>query len=165
MSLTDQSGWFKLQRNFIEDSVISADAAHFLVWCVLLSKAAYQPRQALIGSKLIELNTGQLVISIRALASLARMSEPTVKRILQHFIQAGRITREQHARCSVITLHPSQLQSDVQPQNKKPRPSGSAYRTQRKPKQSVFGPDASYDLDEWQKHAIGMRPCDPKDPV
>lgn len=162
MNLTEQNGWIKLPRNFLDDGVTCADAAHFLVWCVLRAKAAFVERQAMCSGQLIDLLPGQLITSSRSIASLTRLSESTVQRILRDFVQAKRIRRKCYAHCSLITVlseeAPRQAAQQTPPDNRAaPQYSTDKIRTNRyAPKDSTFSTDASYDLEAYRRTAIGL---------
>ena len=178
-------GWFKFERKWLENGVITADGDHLRVWLTLLSMAAFEPRQALFRGEAVTLQPGQLITGRKTLAACSGVQETKVTRILTRFCNAGLLTQRTTNKNRLITLHiwdsePSanserttneqqmnnkrttdeqqmntykELKND---KNERATKTRAGARERRWNSQSVFSSDASYDLDEFCRRAIGL---------
>ena len=183
-------GWFKLNRNIFENEVINNDCEHLAVWCFLLSAAAYKEHDCLFNGNVITLKSGQLVTSRKSISKATGVSESKVERILHHFISGQLIEQQTSPNSRVITVlygvsdEKSEQQSEQRPDNdrtateQRPNTNNKEYKERMKygthkragtrtgsERESIFSSDASYDLDEFRKNAIGLRGYVPKNPT
>ena len=98
-------GWFKFERKWLENGVITADGDHLRLWLTLLSLAAFEPRQAIFRGKAVTLQPGQLITGRKVLSSLCGIQEDKVQRVLKHFAQAGLLCQEASSKNRKITLN------------------------------------------------------------
>ncbi len=191
-------GWFKFERKWLENGVITADGDHLRVWLTLLSMAAFEPRQALFRGEAVTLQPGQLITGRKALADYSGVQEDKVQRVLKHFAQASLLTQEMSGRNRKITLNlhnceaaetlgaeaendadvhnscttdaqllHNRCTTDAQRmhtykelkngKNERAKKTRAGARERRWNSQSVFSSDASYDLEEFQRRAIGLQ--------
>ena len=180
-------GWFKLDRNIFENEVINNDCEHLAVWCFLLSAAAFKEHDCLFCGKAIKLKTGQLITSRRSIAKITKISESKVERILQHFVSGQLIEQLTTAKSRLITVLPMGSDEKSEPLNEPlanhcrtaggplPNTNNKEYKERMKygthkrarartesEGESIFSSDASYDLEEFRKNAIGLRGYVPK---
>jgi hypothetical protein len=73
-------------------------------WLWLVSEAAWKPRRRRIVGRIIELERGQLVASLRFIAGKWRWSEPRVRRFLVTLVTELMIDAKTDAGVSVITI-------------------------------------------------------------
>ncbi len=179
-------GWFKFERKWLENGVITEDGDHLRLWLTLLSMAAFEPRQALFRGKAITLQPGQLITGRKVLASLCGIQESKVTRILARFSSAGLLTQRTSNQNRLITLNvwdsASSVNSERTPneqrmnnerttdeqrmntykelkndKNERAKKTRAGARQKRGADQSIFTSDASYDLSDFLTRAIGMQ--------
>ncbi len=98
-------GWFKFERSWLENGVITADGDHLRLWLQLNAMAVFEPQQAVFRGGAVTLQPGQLITGRKKLATLCGVQEDKVQRILKLFEQAELITQEMSARSRIITLN------------------------------------------------------------
>ena len=183
-------GWFKFERSWLENGVITADGDHLRVWLQLNAMAVFEPQQAVFRGGAVTLQPGQLITGRKKLATLCGVQESKITRILKHFQDANLITQRTTNRSRLIALTVwdsdgsvnSKRTTDEQQMNNKRTTDEQQMNTYkeckneknerakktragaRKPPfhQSIFGSDASYDLSLFYTNAIGLRECDKK---
>ena len=180
-------GWFKFKREWLENRVITADGDHLRVWIFLLAQAAFEPRQAVFRGEAITLEVGQLLTGRKKLAALSGVQEDKVQRVLKRFQNAQLILQESSATCRKITivelyetateLH-SACTADAQPlhstcttdaqrmhtykelkneKNERAKTMRAQARNAKRKDAQIFSSDASYDLEAYMRHAIGLQ--------
>jgi len=97
-------GWFKFERSWLENGVITADGDHLRVWLHLHALAAFEPRQAIFRGQAVTLQPGQLITGRKKLALVCGVQEDKVQRILKRFEQADLIAQETARANRKITL-------------------------------------------------------------
>ena len=98
-------GWFKFERAWLDNGVITQDGDHLRVWLQLNAMAAFEPRQAIFRGEAVTLQPGQLITGRKQLAALSGVQEDKVQRVLKHFTQAALITQEMASKNRKITLN------------------------------------------------------------
>jgi hypothetical protein len=183
-------GWFKFERVWLENGVIMQDGDSIRVWLSLNAMAAFEPRQAIFRGEAVTLQPGQLITGRKKLASLCGVQESKITRILQRFRDADLITQRTTNQNRLITLavwdsdtslnskrttteqqmnnertaDEQQMNTYKELKNDKKERAKNTRASARKPPfhQSIFSADASYDLADFERRAIGLRPCDRK---
>ena len=97
-------GWFKFERKWLENSVLTEDTDYLNVWIHLVAGAAFEPRDVIFRGKPVTLQPGQLITGRRKLAKEVHVQEDKVQRILKRFEQAGYLAQETSSKCRRITL-------------------------------------------------------------
>lgn len=97
------TGWIKVYRE-IENHWISKDLRRLGWWIYLLYKASYEDNKVLVGSRLIELKRGQLIISLSALEKRFEASRPTVLKFLELLEQEKMATRCVYQKVTILTI-------------------------------------------------------------
>lgn len=97
------TGWIKVYRE-IENHWISKDLRRLGWWIYLLYKASYEDNKVLVGSRLIELKRGQLIISLSALEKRFEASRPTVLKFLELLEQEKMVTRCVYQKVTILTI-------------------------------------------------------------
>ena len=144
-------GWIKLYFSEYKNEVIRADADHLAVWCYLKMHAAFREATALYGGEVVTLQPGQLVARYKDIVAETGTTVDRVRTILSQFEKARLIDRVSSNAGSLITVHAAAEASETQ--SAKP---ARASRS-KKPKESIYSSDASYDLEAYAATAIGLR--------
>ena len=97
-------GWFKFERKWLENNVLTQDVDHLSVWIHLVAGAAFEPRDVIFRGKPVTLQPGQLITGRRKLAKEVHVQEDKVQRILKRFEEAGYLTQEMSAKNRCIFL-------------------------------------------------------------
>ena len=182
-------GWFKFERAWLDNGVITQDGDHPRVWLQLNAMAAFEPRQAIFRGEAVTLRPGQLITGRKQLAALSGVQETKITRVLSHFCNAGLITQHTTNKNRLITLAVWGCESSVNSKRTTNEQQTNSKRTTdeqqtntykelknekkerakktragaRKPqgKQTgIFSSDASYDLSTFDRLAIGLRDID-----
>ncbi len=103
-------GWFKFERKWLDNGVISRDSDHLAVWVYLHAHAVFEKQQTVIGSTPVILYPGQLVTGRRMIAQSMYLQESRVTRILNLFQKAGLIEQQTTPFARIITL----LDADIE---------------------------------------------------
>lgn len=101
-----ERGVFAVDRGIWEHDFLADDAplSRREAWLWLLSEAAWKERTRRIAGRVIELERGQVVASLRFIASKWRWSEPRVRRFLTGLIREQMIDAATDAGVTVITI-------------------------------------------------------------
>ena len=79
------TGWVKLHRETLNNSVIMKDSEHLAVWVYLLLNACYEVCRGVFGGEVIELGAGELLVSQRQICRDLKIDKSKVSRILSLF--------------------------------------------------------------------------------
>lgn len=139
--------WFKFNTSVWRDKVITSDAVHLAVWCYLKSYAVFTEVNAVFAGKAVKLTPGQLITGCKHIADALSVDKNKVRRILCRFEDAGLIRQ-------TVTKH-GRLITVIENENVQ-QPKSTAPSRQKKPKESVYSSDASYDLEAYRRTAIGL---------
>lgn len=101
-----ERGVFAVDRGIWEhDLFVSNEPLSKLeAWMWLISEAAWKPHRRRIGGRVIELDRGQYVGSLRFIASKWRWSEPKVRRFLKTLVDEKMVDANTDAGMTVITI-------------------------------------------------------------
>ena len=97
------SGWIKIARE-INEHWIWEDDTKFKWWVDLLITAAWEDKQVLVGSQLVDLKRGQLIASLSYLCKRWKRSRSMVEPFLRLLVQNNMITKEVSGNVSIITI-------------------------------------------------------------
>ena len=97
-------GWIKLHRSIWENPMLAGDPDKLSVWIYLLTSAAYDRRDAVLGGKRITLSRGQLITGRRKIAEQTGVEEHKVDRILKAFSREQQIEQRSTPHGSLITV-------------------------------------------------------------
>ena len=97
-------GWFKFERKWLENGVISRDSDHLAVWVFLHAHAVFEPCQTMFGKDPVVLQPGQVITGRRSLSEQLKIAESKITRILRLFEKAGLIRQKMTSSCRMITL-------------------------------------------------------------
>jgi len=97
------SGWIKVYRD-IEDHWISKDLKKLGWWVYLLYKASYEDNQVVVGSRVIDVKRGQLVVSLSGLSERFGITKPTLIKFLSAMERQQMITRCVDQKITIITI-------------------------------------------------------------
>ena len=103
-------GWFKCERKWLENGVITKDSDYLSLYIHLWAEAAFEKRQTVIGDEPVILYPGQLITGRRVLAEKVGITESKVTRILNLFEKAGLIEQRTTPFGRLITL----LDADIE---------------------------------------------------
>lgn len=102
-------GYYRMARGWMDSPMFANEAlCERAAWAWLIENAAYSPRQVRLGSSMVDVGRGQLVASLRYLATAWRWQKDRVARFLglleaAHAVSLGRRGNGQTA-ITVITL-------------------------------------------------------------
>lgn len=112
-------GWFKFHRQIFDNPVCTKDAEYFFVWCYILTEAKFEETRDLFKNEEIILAKGQLLITVKEIATELNISESKVNRILKKLEIEKQIERRTSNKKTLITvLNWEKYQSDEK-QNEK----------------------------------------------
>ena len=97
------TGWIKIARE-INEHWIWEDDTKFKWWVDLLISAAWEDKQVLVGSRLVDLKRGQLVASLSYLCKRWGRSRSMVEPFLRLLVRDNMITKEVSNNISIITI-------------------------------------------------------------
>ena len=97
-------GWFKFHRQIFDNPVCTKDAEYFFVWCYILTEAKYEEERALFKNEEIVLQKGQLLITIKDVASKLNICESKVNRILKKLEIEKQIEKQTSNKNTLITV-------------------------------------------------------------
>lgn len=100
-----ERGFFAVDRG-VWDHPVFADEAfserEAFLW--LIGEAAFKPRRARVGSVVVDLERGQVAVSLRYMAARWRWSEPRVRRYLARLKKDGMIDAKTDAGATQLTI-------------------------------------------------------------
>lgn len=88
--MSEQKGWIKIHKKII-DSAVWSDPLRLKAWIHILVSANYEDKDWFANGRLIRVQRGQYITSIRKLKEAWGCSERTVRRILEQFEELGMI--------------------------------------------------------------------------
>ena len=98
------SGWIKISRK-INEHWLWEDANKLKWWIDLLLMAAWEEKQVLHQSQIVELKRGQLIASLNTLCQRWGANKKTIMRFLDMVQQEGMIVHQRvHQHISIITI-------------------------------------------------------------
>ena len=97
-------GWSKFHRQIFDNPVCTKDAEYFFVWCYILTEAKYEEERALFKNEEIVLQKGQLLITIKDVASKLNICESKVNRILKKLEIEKQIEKQTSNKNTLITV-------------------------------------------------------------
>ena len=97
------SGWIKIARE-INEHWIWEDETKFKWWVDLLISAAWEDKQVLVGSRLVNLKRGQLVASLSYLCKRWKRSRSMVEPFLRLLVRDNMIRKDVSNNISIITI-------------------------------------------------------------
>lgn len=175
-------GWFKIDRDIFENKVVCHDCEYLAVWCLINSMAAFKEHDCMFNGRVITLKIGQLITSRKAISQRTGVEQTKVERILKRFISAQLIEQQTLSKGRLITvLWEKPGEKNAQPfaqqmhskrtanaqqmhtNNKEEKERMKDVTHKRAParggrgRESAFSSDASYDIEEFHKMAIGYR--------
>lgn len=115
-------GWFKFERKWLDNGVISRDSDHLAVWVYLHARAVFEPCQTMFGKDPVVLQPGQVITGRRSLSEQLKISESKITRILRLFEKAGLIRQKTASSCRMITLLDADPARLLQEENAKSEP-------------------------------------------
>jgi hypothetical protein len=101
-----ERGVYAVDRGVFEHDLFASDDPYSRLeaWLRVLADASWKHRRRRVAGKVFELQRGQLVASLRFLASQWRWSEPRVRRFLAALVSEGMIDVSTDAGVTVITI-------------------------------------------------------------
>lgn len=96
--------WFKVERSVFSNDIITYDPEYFTVYCYLLSRAAFAPRQTFFKGEPVTLKIGQLITNRKEIASKTKVNEYKVQKILKNFEKARLIAQQTTSKNRLITV-------------------------------------------------------------
>ena len=141
-----------------------------LTWIYILSHAAYEPTQKLYGGRVITLNPGQCVLTLKELAEVSQVSIETIRRILVGYETEKQIEkRSSNANTLITVLNWTKYQENEKPFEK---PLRNGCETDEKPtylrknlrreegKKQTFLPDqVNANVEAADQHAGRVQRC------
>jgi uncharacterized phage protein (TIGR02220 family) len=97
------SGYIKLHRA-VRGTAIAQHPEYFAAWVHLLCMASHKPHQQIVGTKVVDLQPGQLVFGRQRFSATTGISENKVRASLSVLKDLRMITSKSHAKFSVITI-------------------------------------------------------------
>ena len=97
------SGYIKLHRA-VRGTAIAQHPEYFAAWVHLLCMASHKPHQQNVGTKVVDLQPGQLVFGRQRFSATTGISENKVRASLSVLKDLRMITSKSHAKFSVITI-------------------------------------------------------------
>jgi predicted transcriptional regulator len=97
------SGYIKLHRA-VRGTAIAQHPDYFAAWVHLLCMASHKPHQQIVGTKVVDLQPGQLVFGRQRFSATTGISENKVRASLSVLKDLRMITSKSHAKFSVITI-------------------------------------------------------------
>lgn len=88
--MAEQKGWIKIHKKII-DSAVWSDPLRLKAWIHILVSANYEDKDWFTNGRLVRVQRGQYITSIRKLKEAWGCSERTVRRILEQFEELGMI--------------------------------------------------------------------------
>ena len=88
--MSEQKGWIKIHKKII-DSAVWSDPLRLKAWIHILVSANYEDKDWFTNGRLVRVQRGQYITSIRKLKEAWGCSERTVRRILEQFEELGMI--------------------------------------------------------------------------
>lgn len=99
------AGWWKFQREWLDDPTINKDADYLRLWVYLNNMAAYsESRRVEWKGQVITLRAGQLTAGRNQLAELTGINPYKVYRILRKLESAQLIAQQHSPQTSLITI-------------------------------------------------------------
>ena len=98
------TGWVKLHRKIFENKVVCKDSDHFMVWCYLLTNAIHSSYPIRFNGEDIELQSGQLVTSLREIENETGVPKTTVQRIMKLFEEKNQIAMKKTFKKTLVTI-------------------------------------------------------------
>jgi len=77
------NGYIALHRKILENPVVCKDAEHYAVWSYLLLTATHKEQKKLFAGKPVTLYPGMLITGRKKIATLFKISESKVQRVLK----------------------------------------------------------------------------------
>ena len=99
-----EHGWFRMDREFFQDKLLSRDAEYLAVWCFLCANAAFKARSVVFAGKPVTLRPGQLITGRKAIAEATGVSESKVERVLNKLESGQRIEQQKTTKNRLITM-------------------------------------------------------------
>ena len=98
------TGWVKLHRETLNNSVIMKDSEHLAVWVYLLLNACYEVCRGVFGGEVIELGAGEILVSQRQICRDLKLDKSKVSRILSLFKSEELIKTRTDKQKTLITI-------------------------------------------------------------
>lgn len=112
-------GWFKFYRQIFDNPICTKDAEYFFVWLYILTEARFEETRDLFKNEEIILAKGQLLTTVKYIATELNINESKVNRILKKLEIEKQIERQTSNKKTLITiLNWEKYQSDEK-QNEK----------------------------------------------
>ena len=97
------SGYIKLHRA-VRGTAIAQHPEYFAAWVHLLCMASHKAHQQVVGTKVVDLDPGQLVFGREKFSANTGISVNKIRSALMVMKELGMITSKSHAKFSVITI-------------------------------------------------------------
>lgn len=109
------SGWIKSRRRVVEHPLFKGDVAKLGAWMWLLNSACYRPTKFNVNGRIIEVQRGQICVSMRGLAEAWGWSKSSVERFITRLKTETMIETEGGTGRLVITIcNYERFQSDAE---------------------------------------------------
>jgi len=115
------NGYIKLHRKILDNPIVMKSSDHLAVWMYLLLNATHKSFDAMIGSKKVTLNSGQLITGRKVMAKVLKINESKIQRILKLFENDKQIEQQTNNVCRIISIlkWSDYQQSNIQVNNKR----------------------------------------------
>ena len=110
------SGYIKLHRA-VRGTAIAQHPEYFAAWVHLLCMASHKAHQQIVGTKIIDLEPGQLVFGRQRFSATTGISENKVRSAIVVLKELLMITSKSHAKFSVISITNWSKYQDSPPAN------------------------------------------------
>lgn len=99
-----KEGWIKIYRKLLDNPIVCKDADHLAVWIYLLLNATHTNYDSMFKGKRITLKPGQLITGRKTIASVLKINESKVQRILKLFENEQQIEQQTSNQNRLITI-------------------------------------------------------------
>ena len=110
------AGFVKLHRA-VRGTAIAQHPEYFAAWVHILCMATHKTRQQVVGTKIVDLEPGDLVFGRLKFSATTGISENKVRSALKVMTGLGMITSKSHAKFSVISITNWTKYQDQSPAN------------------------------------------------
>jgi len=110
------SGYIKLHRA-VRGTAIAQHPEYFAAWVHLLCMASHKSHQQIVGTKIIDLEPGQLVFGRQRFSATTGISENKIRSALLVLKELHMITSKSHAKFSIISITNWSKYQDSPPAN------------------------------------------------
>ena len=113
------SGWYKMHRGWMEDSLFAGDKfCKRAAWEFLIHEAAYEDHDQWFNGKLVAIKRGQFVASERTLSNVFGWDRQRVRTFLKRLEGDGKLTRQLTQGLTLVTIENYERFQGCQPTDK-----------------------------------------------